>query len=580
MGQLFPSTALGRIMTHRRDFLRTSGLMVAATAFTLNSTKEAKAVIYDDTWTADFSERVRVNQQKLTSELKPHYDFIICGSGSSGSVVARRLAENPEASVLLLEAGGSDDVPAVMDASKWPTNLTSERVWGFKAQANPALHGRALSMSMGKVLGGGSSINGMYWVRGHKNDWNYFADEAGDAAWNYESILNIYHRIEDWQGEPDPKYRGTGGLVYVRPSLPTSPIGPAIYKSARAAGVPSFQNLNGRMMEGAGGCSLCERRIRDGQRLSVFRSYTFPYMDRPNLTVLTQAIVTRLTLEGKRAIGVEVAHDGKVLRIGATLEVVLSLGAINTPKVLMQSGIGDQAELHRLGIPLIQHLPGVGENFQDHPLILACVWEHQQPKAVAKEEQAMIFWKSDPSLDTPDMQCAMGEGLIVNPETAKFNPPENSMSFAPCIVRPKSRGRIRLTGANPLDPVELTANHLEDPDDLKAMIRCVEFCREIGNSAALLPFVKREVIPGRMKGNSLQGFVRDSVVTCWHQTCTAKMGRDSMSVVDATLRVYGIDNLRIADSSIMPRITTGNTMAPCVVIGERAGEMLKAAHGV
>jgi len=569
----------GSIMTNRRDFLRASGLMVAATAVTLNRTEEAKAGSYDATRTDDFSERVRVNQQKLTSELKPHYDFIICGSGSSGSVVARRLAENPEVSVLLLEAGGSDDVPAVMDASKWATNLGSERDWGFRAQANPALHGRALSMSMGKVLGGGSSINVMYWVRGHKNDWNYFADEAGDASWNYESVLNIYRRIEDCQGEPDPKYRGSGGLVYVRPSLPSS-IGPAIYESARSLGIPSFENLNGRMMEGDGGCSLIERRIRDGRRLSVFRSYTFPYMDRPNLTVLTQAMVTRLTLEGKRATGVEVAHNGKVLRIVAKLEVVLSLGAINTPKVLMQSGIGNQVELQRLGIPLVQHLPGVGENFQDHPLLLGCLWEHQQPKAVAHKEQAMIFWKSDSGFDTPDMACPIGEGLFVSPETAKFNPPENSMSFAPGIVRPKSRGHIRLTGASPLAPVELTANHLAHPDDLKAMVRCVELCREIANSAALRPFVKREVIPGGMTGESLENFLRDSVVTYWHQTCTAKMGRDSMSVVDGRLRVYGIDNLRIADGSIMPRITTGNTMAPCVVIGERAGEMLKAAHGV
>src|SRR3979411_1656884 len=175
-------------------------------------------------------------------------------------------------------------------------------------------------------------------------------------------------------------------------------------------------------------------------------------MDRPNLTVLTQAMVTRLTLEGKRATGVEIAHDGKVLRIGAGLEVVLSLGAINTPKVLMQSGIGNQAELQRLGIPLVQHLPGVGENFQDHPLLLGCVWEHQQPEPVAQKEQAMVFWKRDRS-----------------PETAKFNPPENSWTFVPGIVRPKSRGHIRLTGPSPLDPVELTANHLGSPDDLKAM---------------------------------------------------------------------------------------------------------------
>src|SRR5258706_2761271 len=173
----------------------------------------------------DFAERVGLNQRKLRSNLKSHYDFIVCGSGSSGSVVARRLAENPEVSVLLLEAGGNDDVPSVMDVNQWFTNLGTERDWGFQAQPNPGVNGRALPMSMGRVLGGGSSINVAYWARGHSNDWNYFADEAGDPAWNYESVLNIYRRIEDWHGEADPKLRGAGGPMFVRPSLPTSPMG-------------------------------------------------------------------------------------------------------------------------------------------------------------------------------------------------------------------------------------------------------------------------------------------------------------------------------------------------------------------
>jgi choline dehydrogenase len=527
---------------------------------------------------ADFAETVRLNQKSLTANLKRNYDFIVCGSGSSGSVVARRLAENPEVSVLLLEAGGDDDVPSVVDVNQWFTNLGTERDWGFQAQPNPGVNGRALPMSMGKVLGGGSSINVMYWARGHKNDWNYFADEAGDAAWNYESVLNIYRRIEDWHGEPDPKYRGAGGPMFIQPSLPTSPLGRAMFEGALSLGIPTFENRNGRMMEGDGGCSFVERGIRDGRRLSVFRSYTFPYMDRPNLAVLTQAMVTRLIIEGKRTTSVEIVYDGKFLCIGAGLEVVLSLGAINTPKVLMLSGIGDQTELQRLGIPLVQHLPGVGQNFQDHLLLTGCVWEHQQPEAVARREQAVLLWKSNSSIDTPDMLCVHGEGAFVGAETAKFNPPANSWSLVPGIVRPKSRGYIRLTGANTHDPIEIEANFLGDPDDLKAMIRSLELCRELADSAAIRPFVKREVIPGGIKGKALENFVQDSVGTYWHQACTAKMGRDSMSVVDGNLKVYGIDNLRIADGSIMPRVTTGNTMAPCVIIGERAGEMLKAEH--
>jgi choline dehydrogenase len=244
----------------------------------------------------------------------------------------------------------------------------------------------------------------------------------------------------------------------------------------------------------------------------------------------------------------------------------------------MLSGIGDQAELQRLGIPLVQHLPGVGQNFQDHVLLMSCVWEHQQPEPVAQSAQAVLLWKSNSSLDTPDMLCVHGEGVFVSAETAKFNPPANSCSIVQGIVHPKSRGHIRLTGADPHDPVEIEANFLGDPDDLKAMIRAVELCRELANSAAIRPFVKREVIPGGMKGKALENFVRDSVGTYWHQTCTAKMGRDSMSVVDAQLKVYGIENLRIADGSIMPRVTTGNTMAPCIVIGERAAEALRNEH--
>src|SRR5260221_751036 len=529
--------------------------------------------------TEDFAERVRVNQAKLTSELRPHYDFIVCGSGSSGSVVARRLAENPDVSVLLLEAGGSDDVPSVIEADQWHTNLGSERDWVFQAQPNRHLNGRSIPMNMGKVLGGGSSINAMVWARGHKNDWDYFASEAGDPAWSYESVLNMYRRIEDWHGAPDPKYRGTGGPVFVQPAPDSNPIAAAMLEGARSVGIPTFENQNGSMMEGAGGSSILDLRIRDGKRQSVFRSYTFPYMDRPNLTVLTHALVTRVTFEGKRVTGVVCNCDGKTQRIGARLEAILSLGAIHTPKVLMQSGIGDEVELKRLGIPLVQHLSGVGQNFQDHPAV-GCIWEYQKPLAPRNNaSEATFFWKSDPNLDTPDIQTCQGEVPIGAVEMiARYSAPAGSWAMVGSIVRPKSRGRIRLTGPNPLEPLQIEPHHLSHPDDLKAAIACVELCREIGNSAALRPFAKREVMPGSLKGAELENFIRESVVTFWHHTCTGKMGRDSMSVVDANLKVYGINNLRIADGSIMPRVTTGNTMAPCVIIGKRAGEILKADH--
>ncbi len=190
---------------------------------------------------ADFAERVRVNQRKLTKELKSHFDFIVCGSGSSGSVVARRLAENPEVSVLLLEAGGGDDVPSIMEAAQWPANLGSERDWQFKADPNPWLNDRALALGMGKALGGGSSVNAMVWARGHKSDWDFFAAEAGDPAWNYELMLKVYHRIEDWHGAPDPKYRGTGGSMFVQPWPDRNPLGPALLQGALSVGIPRLK---------------------------------------------------------------------------------------------------------------------------------------------------------------------------------------------------------------------------------------------------------------------------------------------------------------------------------------------------
>jgi len=252
---------------------------------------------------------------------------------------------------------------------------------------------------------------------------------------------------------------------------------------------------------------------------------------------------------------------------------------MHTPKVLMLSGIGDAAELRRLGIPLIQHLPGVGQNFQDH-FGIGCIWEYNEPLAPRNNAgEATYFWKSNSSVETPDLQTCQVEVPYCSAENAaKFNPPSACWTLLGSVVRPKSRGRIRLTGPRADDPIQIEANTLSHPDDLKGAIACVELCREVGNSLPLRPYTKREVMPGNLRGPSLEDFIRDAAATYHHQTCTAKMGRDSMSVVDAGLKVYGIENLRIADGSIMPRVTTGNTMAPCVIIGERASEILRTAH--
>ena len=531
--------------------------------------------------TPQFAEAVATNQKRLTRELKKTYDFIVCGSGSSGSVVARRLAENPSVQVLLLEAGGSDEVKSVMEADQWPSNLGSERDWNFLAEPNSRLNGRSIPLDMGKVLGGGSSINVQIWARGHKNDWDFFASESGDQAWNYRSVLDIYKRIEDWHGAPDPEHRGTGGPVFVQPAPDPNPLAPATVEAAASVGIPTFTSPNGRMMEGAGGAAIIDVRVRDGKRQSVFRSYVYPYMDRPNLTVLTDALVTRVVFEGRRATGVELIHAGAPLSINASTEIVLSSGAIHTPKLLMLSGIGDAAELQRFRIPKVVHLPGVGQNYQDH-FGIACVWEYKEAIPPRNNmAEATFFWKSDPSLDTPDLHVCQGEIPMSSAETAqRFAPPPGAWTFFAGVARPKSTGRVRLSGSRFLDRAIIDTNLLSHPDDMNAALAVVNLSREIANAPALAPFVKRGVMPGTLRGGELEHFVRDGIMTYWHQSCTAKMGRDEMSVVDHALKVYGITGLRVADASIMPRVMTGNTMAACVVIGERASEMLKVEHNL
>ncbi len=514
------------------------------------------------------------------SLLHDRYDFIVCGAGPAGCALAARLAENTSVSVLLIEAGGSDDVPEVLTPGQWPLNLGSDRDWQFVAQPNPHLNDRAIPLNMGKVLGGGSSINVMVWARGHQNDWDHFAEEAGDDAWGYRSVLNVYRRIEDWRGVPDSVRRGTGGPVHVETVRDPQPVAVAMVEAAKSLGMPAFESPNGIMMEGRGGVALTDLIVKDGRRSSLFRSYIFPMRGQPNLTVLTHTQVSRLILSGTSVIGVEAIQGSTRKRFMADREVILSMGAINTPKVLMQSGIGPEAELRPHGIPVVQHLPGVGRNHQDH-VSFGCLFESREPLAVGNGgSEATLYWATDSSLKSPDVFHCQLEFPVATPETAPRGVPRHGWMVFAGLSHPKSRGSLHLTGPDAHDSIRIDANTLSDPADLRAARATIEIGREMAHAQAFRPLLKREAMPGELGPSEMERYIRDSAVTFWHQACTAKMGRDPMSVVNGRLQVYGLDRLRIADASILPNVPSGNTMAPCVVIGERAAEMIKTAHGI
>jgi choline dehydrogenase len=333
------------------------------------------------------------------------------------------------------------------------------------------------------------------------------------------------------------------------------------------------------MMEHSEGAARTDTIIRSGRRQSVFRSYVLPLMHQSNLTVLTNALVLRVVLAANRAIGVDFVQGGKVQRVHVAREVILSMGALNTPRVLMHSGIGDGHELNKVGITLRHHLPAVGKNFQDH-IAFPCVWEFtQKSDPVVMHSECTLYAQSNSSLAGPDiLHCSLGFPAT-SQEYASLLPQHGWTMFAG-LAQPKSRGSVHLASNDPTVPVLINTNALSDPEDLKAARISIEISREVGNAAPLSSYVKREVSPGNSAMSDLDGFIRRSASTFWHPSGTARMGKNETSVVDGDLKVHGIAGLRIADSSVMPRITTGNTMAPCVVIGERAAQILKREHSL
>jgi choline dehydrogenase len=526
---------------------------------------------------ADELDAIRANQNERSAKLQAAYDYVVVGTGSAACALVGRLATRKDASILMIEAGDWDVAPSVMDPSVWFTNLGSERDWKDVALAAPSTNNRAIPEHMGRVVGGGSSINATIWARPFKADLEFWADASGDRAWGYESGLEIYRRMENWQGAPDARYRGTNGPVWCQPAKDPHPVAPAMLAACRALGFPVLNDQNGVREESGIGFALMNQIIRDGRRQSMARSYLYPVLARPNVTVLVNTHVDRLIFSGTKVIGVQIATAGGAKAISAKTEVIVNAGGINTPKLLMLSGIGDEAKLSQHGIKTLVNAKEVGRNFQDHILHGGCIWEpkehipHRNSAA-----NAAGFLKSQASLASPDVNLVQIELPYASDVVGKeYAPPGTSWALCAGLVAPKSRGEIRLSSANPADRPVVDARFMSHPDDVKALAFGIEVCREIGNSSAMKDFVKREVAPGKkLTGKAMEDFVRNGATTYFHQSGTCRMGKDGEAVVDSKLRVNGVQGLRIADSSIMPRIAGVATMATCALIGERMADIL------
>lgn len=528
---------------------------------------------------ADELDAARANQLERSAKLQAAYDYVVVGTGSAACALVGRLATRKDASILMIEAGDWDTAPSVLNPNVWFTNLGTERDWGDVAIASPSTNNRAIPEHMGRVVGGGSSINATIWARPFKDDLEHWAKVSGDKSWGYESGLEIYRRMESWQGQPNDRYRGKNGPVWCQPANNPHPLAPAMLAACKSLGYPVLDDLNGKREEGGIGFALMNQIIRDGRRQSMARSYLYPVLSRPNVTVLVNTHVDKLTLQGTKVTGVQINRAGTVSNVGANTEVILCSGGINTPKLLMLSGIGDDAQLRQHGIKTVVNAKEVGKNFQDHLLHGGCIFEpkehipHRNSAA-----NASGFLKSRSSLAAPDVNLVQIELPYTSDVVGKqYSPPASSWALCAGLVAPKSRGEIRLKSNDPKDRPIVDAKFLSHPDDVKAIAYGIEVCRDIGNSAAMKDFVKREVAPGKkLQGKEMEDFVRNGATTYFHQAGTCRMGADKHAVVDSKLRVNGLQGLRIADSSIMPRIAAVATMATCALIGERMADILTA----
>ncbi|MFK0189333.1 GMC family oxidoreductase [Kitasatospora sp. NPDC090308] len=502
------------------------------------------------------------------------YDVIVVGAGSAGCAVAARCAE-AGARVLLLEAGGADTNPAIHDPRRFGELWFGPEDWAYRTAAQPGAADRQLHWPRGRVLGGSSSLNAMIWARGAALDYDHWA-YLGNAGWSWADVLPVFRRIEDYDTGGDG-LRGAGGPVPVLTDYRPDPVHLAFLEAAGSIGVERQENYNDGRPHGI---SQIQFTIAQGRRFSAAAAY----LRRPGVPgpeVLTGARARRLLLRDGRCTGVEWVREGRLESATADAEVVVSAGAIESPRLLMLSGIGDPAELKAVGVEVAAALPGVGRNLHDHllvPVLFSTERDPGRPSEGLGPAQTHLFWHSGPGLPGPDLQPLHFPVPMYLPG---MSGPPTGFTLQAGLVRPAGRGSIRLTGAEPEDELLIDPGVLSTAADVDRLVAAVELCRELGNAEPLrTEWGARELYPGPAgSGAELREHVRRTVGTYHHQVGTCRMGVDADAVVDPRLRVHGVAGLRVADASVFPTVTTGNTHAPALLVGERAAEFIAAEHG-
>jgi choline dehydrogenase len=515
------------------------------------------------------------NQEERRASLQTHYDFIVVGAGAAGSVLAAELSKSG-AQVLVVESGGPDDAPTIANPSVWFYNVGGPLDYHLPVTPSPQLNNRKFNMALGHVLGGGSSINAMVWTRGMQRDYDGWAKD-GAKSWAFADVLPVYKSQEDWEGGANA-WRGAGGPIHIRRPKDPHPTAPAFIDAAREMGMAILDDVNGPMVPGAGYINM--NIAADGTRVSAARAFLRPALSRPNLTLLLNTNVVKLNFKGTRCMGVKLVTEGATKDIAADKEVILAAGSINSPKLLMLSGVGDSKALHSLGIDLVENLPGVGENLQDHVLVSGVVFKYKgkmpDRPADSNAVEAEAYLSSGPSSDT-DINLVLEQLPAITPETAvRFGkPPADAFTIAPALVQPTSRGTVRLASNNFQDPAVIDSNYLSTDHDFAAIVRAIEAARELGNQHAFDSVRETELIPGpKATPEEIRELARLASASFGHAVGTCKMGVDKLAVVDPQLRVHGLTGLRVADASVMPRIITGPTNAPTHMVAGRAAKLI------